>query len=96
MKAFDYPPFTGFEPCATTDPELFFTDPMRETRPIRETIRFICSTCSLLAECREWGVRHEEYGWWGGLSGEERRVVRRQRGLVLLRPELAGSMREAS
>lgn len=96
MRVFNYPAFTGWEPCATTDPELFFTDPMRETNEIRESIRFICSTCPLLVECREWGVKHEEYGWWGGLSGEERRMVRRRRGLSVLRPELHWSIGAAS
>ena len=39
----------------------------------------ICRTCPVIAECREHGIRHEDYGVWGGLTAPQRASIRKQR-----------------
>lgn len=78
-----YPEFTGYEPCATADPELWFTDDKNNTIWLRATIGRICGACPMFDDCREWGIRHEKYGWWGGLSPMDRVRYRRTHGIVL-------------
>ena len=78
------PNFTGFEPCATTDPELFFP----ENGPggiSTKRLRAICDGCrlSIYAECREWAVWNERWGFWGGMTATEREAERSARGIRL-------------
>ena len=39
----------------------------------------ICHTCPVITECREHGIRHEDYGVWGGLTAPQRARIRKQR-----------------
>jgi WhiB family redox-sensing transcriptional regulator len=72
--------------CATTDPELWFPDKgavgyvtADGTREHRA--KAICRRCPVLEECREYAIEAAEpYGIWGGLSADERRALRRERG----------------
>lgn len=41
----------------------------------------ICLDCPVIAECREWGIRHEVHGVWGGISAKARARERRRRGI---------------
>ena len=53
----------------------------------------VCNSgCPVFDICRDWGLRHEQYGCWGGLAGPALAIERRRLGieLVELRPgELA-------
>lgn len=40
-----------------------------------------CSTCPVRRECGEWAVEASEYGLWGGMTDEDRQIVRRHRRL---------------
>lgn len=53
------------------DPELWFGD-----QPSAH-VRAVCATCPYQEQCRDWGLRNERYGMWGGLVEEERQQVRR-------------------
>lgn len=53
-----------------------------EPRELRET----CGTCPLFDACAEWGIAHEEYGFWGGMTPEERAVARLIRGQIVVEP----------
>lgn len=48
--------------------------------------RHICRNCHVLLECAQWGLEHEPYGVWGGLSPRDRREIRRERGIVMHEP----------
>ncbi|GGS55717.1 WhiB family transcriptional regulator [Streptomyces griseoviridis] len=65
--------------CRTADPELFF--PVGEAGPAlvqTAEAKRICGRCPLTRACREWALgQGEESGVWGGLSEQERRVMRR-------------------
>lgn len=49
----------------------------------------ICATCPVIKPCREWGLLYEKTGTWGGLSAAQRRIVRRERHIVLRTPEVS-------
>ncbi len=67
--------------CRDTDPTLFF--PVGTTGPAIEQIadaKQVCFDCACRADCLEFAlVTNQDTGIWGGLSEEERRVIRRQR-----------------
>jgi hypothetical protein len=87
-----------------TDPAAAFTaapdracrDTDLDWHPGRGTVidehRAICARCPQLAPCREWGIRHERLGVWGGLGSGDRIRIRRQRGIAL---ETPGHVRKA-
>lgn len=43
----------------------------------------ICNSCVHKTECRQWGLKHERYGIWGGLTERERFPIRRQLNIEL-------------
>lgn len=67
--------------CRDTDPELFF--PVGTTGMALVQIdkaRQVCGECGVRAECLDYALdTNQDSGIWGGLSEEERRVIRRQR-----------------
>jgi hypothetical protein len=46
----------------------------------------VCAGCPQLAPCRDWGIRHELYGVFGGLGQNERARIRRAHGIALETP----------
>ena len=77
-----YPLFTGFEPCATTDPELFFPDKGLPGGIHTSKLRTMCeSHCLMRAACLDWAVWNVDEGFWGGKTPKERRVIRRALGI---------------
>lgn len=79
----EFPRFTGEEPCTQIGVENFFMDPTHFGIWAAKNIQPICAACPMQAECLEWGLRHEEHGWWGGYSPRERHDMRRRRGVEL-------------
>jgi hypothetical protein len=67
--------------CADSDLDWY---PGRGT-PLAEH-KAVCATCPQLDPCREWGVRHEKYGVFGGLGQNERARIRRAHGIPLETP----------
>lgn len=81
-----YPKYTGYEPCATTDAEVFF--PIRGAKGgiHPNKVKAICLRgCDpvIREACAEWAIHHEREGVWGGLSAPERRAIRKRRGIVI-------------
>ncbi|MER5771089.1 WhiB family transcriptional regulator [Streptomyces sp. NPDC001985] len=63
--------------CAQTGPEFFFPAPGSSTREAKR----LCGACEGRVECLEYALRHDEkFGVWGGMSEQERDVLRRGRG----------------
>ena len=66
--------------CRDIDTNLFF--PIGVTGPAVPQIaaaKSICAQCPVKTECLEFAVTtNQEFGIWGGLTEDERRVVRRQ------------------
>ncbi|MHB2022493.1 MAG: WhiB family transcriptional regulator [Mycobacteriales bacterium] len=66
--------------CRDEDPELFF--PVGSTGPALAQIRqakAVCSRCAVIEPCLSWALESgQESGVWGGLSEDERRLLRRR------------------
>jgi len=54
--------------------EFFFSD--NKASLVREAKK-ICAECPVLQQCLAHGMKHDEYGVWGGLTANERRMARR-------------------
>lgn len=77
--------------CRGTDVNLFFA-PDGERTPTREQrerkARKVCTTCPVLADCRQWALgiddagrvvgRGERHGFWAAMSEDERAAERRR------------------
>ena len=67
--------------CRDTDPELFFPVGTTGTALVQiEKAKQVCFECTVRVECLDFALTtNQDSGIWGGLSEEERRVIRRQR-----------------
>ena len=65
--------------CLDMDPELFF--PTGITRPALRQIaeaKAVCHRCEVAETCLRWAIEsRQDTGVWGGLSEEERRILKR-------------------
>ena len=43
----------------------------------------ICNTCPHKKECGQWGLKHERFGIWGGLSERDRRPLRNRLNIIV-------------
>ena len=51
-------------------------------RPVQHAyLRRMCLSCPVVQECREWGIKRERYGFWGGMTATERESERIMRGI---------------
>src|SRR5689334_4353244 len=68
--------------CRDEDPELFF--PIGTSGPALlqvEQAKAVCRRCSVSDECLKWALESgQDAGVWGGMSEEERRVLKRRGG----------------
>ena len=71
-----YPAWTGSEPCAQTDPELFFADHPSTMQLLAPVLRRICAFCPSRKPCGEWAILYEVHGFWGGMTPHERATIR--------------------
>jgi WhiB family transcriptional regulator, redox-sensing transcriptional regulator len=66
--------------CLEADPELFF--PIGNTGPAImqiEEAKAVCRTCPVIDTCLKWALEiGQDAGVWGGLSGDERRALKRR------------------
>jgi hypothetical protein len=80
----EYPRFTGTEPCTEIGGELFFPDDTLRKQVNKHVMRNVCAGCDMLMECREYALHHQVSGFWGGMSGQERRQERRRRNIIAI------------
>lgn len=62
--------------------QLFFNDKKRTSV---NKAKALCATCPVQVQCLEYAMRNEDYGVWGGMTLNERRVIRRKSRLDLAR-----------
>lgn len=70
--------WTKAGPCRSSDPEEWF--PLGT--PTNEMARKLCQGCPILYPCREYALRLNVHGVWGGLTRQRRRHLQRQRGIT--------------
>lgn len=65
--------------CASTDVEAFYFDAW-EKRPAELTLlKRMCAHCPVQDACLQYALQtNEQYGVWGGLTPDERRLLRRR------------------
>ena len=77
--------------CAEIGGDLFF--PEKEGQPFGNIeialAKRICLSCPHQTECAEWGINKEIYGIWGGLTESNRRVVRKERNIIVRGEDVA-------
>lgn len=49
-------------------------------------LRKVCANCDVFNKCRDWAIKHEDWGFWGGMSMYERRKYRKLHGIKLEQP----------
>lgn len=60
--------------CTQTDPDAFF--PEKGSSP--HAAKRICGDCPVRIRCLRYALDHnEQYGVWGGLTGHERRQLKK-------------------
>jgi WhiB family transcriptional regulator, redox-sensing transcriptional regulator len=68
--------------CRHSDPELFF--PVTFSGPAAGQVaraKAVCRRCPVRDQCLEFALDSgQAFGVWGGMTGEERRLIRRRRG----------------
>ena len=73
-----------FARCRGTDPDMFF--PVKGSNHKIAKLKAYCEPCPVREQCAEWGIHHEILGVWGGLSGRDRELIRRERGISIQAP----------
>lgn len=78
--------------CVGVGPDLFFPERGEAT----EEAKAVCAGCTVRDQCLAYALdTRQEHGVWGGLSGQERLALRRERHLAR-QPAKAAATREAS
>jgi hypothetical protein len=76
-----YPRVTGFEPCAVTDPELWFPERSNQYMKIAAIAKQLCQTCPLMYECADYAIGTDVEGIWGGTDEKQRKAIQKARGI---------------
>jgi hypothetical protein len=71
--------------CAQIGIEPFYLDEdtLPKTTDDYSRGKKLCSSCDHQYDCADWGIYHERYGLWGGLTPEERALIRRRKNIVI-------------
>jgi WhiB family transcriptional regulator, redox-sensing transcriptional regulator len=71
--------------CRDTDPDLFFPVGTTGLALVQvDHAKRVCGQCSVSDACLDFALAtNQDSGIWGGLSEEERRVIRRERTAAL-------------
>ena len=72
--------------CSGTGTELWYEERMSKKHLNVRDLRAVCMNCPALQPCAEYAVVWEEWGFWGGMTPNERRAIRKQQGIPLHDP----------
>jgi hypothetical protein len=78
MKRPPYPKVDGSQPCAQTDPELFFPIRANQYEVALRAARKLCQSCVFQLECYQYALYRDLDGVWGGTTPQERMEARKQ------------------
>ena len=81
--------------CAGMDGDMFYDDMIvsesakeygmyTSTAPKQHAmLRRVCANCPVKVECAEFAIKHERFGFWGGLTAMERHSIRSIKNILL-------------
>jgi len=72
------PYFDGTQPCAQTDPEIFFPESASESVKVKKIVKQMCSSCEFQLPCLDYALNNDVMGIWGGMLDSERRSIKRR------------------
>lgn len=78
-----YPQFDGTQACATVDPELFFPEgnDKQAYADKRDAIQ-VCQGCNFIEPCLDYALHTDVQGIWAGTDENQRRKIRKERGIT--------------
>jgi len=79
MDGIKAPFFDGTQPCAQTDPEIFFPESAGDALRVKPIIKKICGECDFQTACLKYALDTNPLGIWGGTLESERRHMRKYR-----------------
>jgi WhiB family redox-sensing transcriptional regulator len=71
--------------CQGTDTDSFYPE---VGSSIGYTALRVCESCDIIEDCREYAIKHEKHGVWGGMLPVARKEYRRRHGISLETPDL--------
>ena len=74
----------GVNACYGVDVRIFYSTQSK----FRRRALALCKNCTVKSACLERGLKHEEFGIWGGTTAEQRVKIRTERGITVERPEV--------
>jgi len=90
-KVVRVPLWDGSEACSGIGVDIFYDDSRKNVyqgREHREALTAICLSCPRLNECSEYAIKHEQYGFWAGMTEDQRHEYRKKNKITLVRPEM--------
>ena len=81
--------------CSGMDGDMFYDDMIvsesakeygmyTSTAPKQHAmLRRVCANCPVKVECAEFAIKHERFGFWGGLTAMERHSIRSMKNILL-------------
>lgn len=81
--------------CAGMDGDMFYDDMIASesvsdygyytsTAPKQHAmLRRVCANCPVKIECADFAIKHERFGFWGGLTAMERHSIRSMNNILL-------------
>ena len=78
--------------CASVGSDFWFPEKANSKGAVRtlsgtsfevQMAKSICGSCIHKSECKQWGLEHEYFGIWGGLTEGDRRIIRRKLNIIV-------------
>ena len=74
----EYPEWRGTPNCRSVDSEEFFVPDVSYTYREVKMLKKICNNCEVKKQCLDYSLKHAVFGYWGGTTEFQRRVLRKK------------------
>lgn len=68
--------------CRGINPDMWFVEGYNAWAEYQQ-LRRVCNNCPIMNQCAEYAIRHEQWGFWAGMSPRERANIRSRRGIKM-------------
>lgn len=69
--------------CKGIGTDVFYSSECSQDQVPFATLAKVCASCPVKSECLNHAIKHEEFGYWGGMSERAIRQVRKQKRIRL-------------